>query len=80
MQSLPRPPRIVSKAEYYELERSNHIKYELIDWQIVALAGGSEAHSQLNVSIAALEHPHITSVYDYGHEKGLNFVVMRLLR
>lgn len=28
---------------------------------------------------AKLEHPHIIPIYDYGSEKGLNYVVMRLL-
>ncbi|MBZ0319721.1 MAG: protein kinase [Anaerolineae bacterium] len=47
--------------------------------QIISQPGALERFVREAQTAASLEHPHIVTIYDYGTQNGLSYVVMRLL-
>jgi len=47
----------LSVEDYLQQEQQDHIRHEYIEGQIFAMAGGSRAHNQITINLAALLRP-----------------------
>ena len=67
----------VYKAHQRSLKR--YVALKVLSTQFSQQAGALERFNREAETSAALEHPHIIHVYDYGTQQGINYLVMQLL-
>jgi serine/threonine protein kinase len=63
----------------YQANLKRDVAIKVLSQSLLTQPGYLERFTQEAEIAASLEHPHIVPVYDYGVEKGISYIVMRLL-
>ena len=58
MIAVPNSPKI-SVDEYFEWEAKHEVRYEYINGEVFAMAGGTINHSAIAANLIALLRPHV---------------------
>ena len=63
----------------YQASLKREIAIKVMSPMLAAQPNYMERFNREAQTVAALEHPHIVPIHDYGSQNGISYVVMRLL-